>query len=235
MSGEANLAAQVVDSIRREVLARIPPGIEELTPEKIEMIRDKLHALRYFSAAQDLDEGVSEGLAAALNVTQGLWELLEQNSSTFDYLRQMENIRRLDLGANLAEQGEAIMAGETQFGEFLASSIASLLGWISDSIWVELARHDQHGVSKAHAVRLRDELWNFLAQLNAGKAGVSLADALILQERTSGFFKLLADESVPAGGRVLLLGGMYVLMLVLHIDRVIGLLAPEKPRTLKKI
>src|ERR1041385_8830855 len=92
---QAEEAAQVSDCIRREILAGIPPGLEQLTVENVEAIRGKLHALRYFCAANGMDEAILQGLAASLTVTHGLWELLEQNSSTFIYLRQMENIRQI--------------------------------------------------------------------------------------------------------------------------------------------
>lgn len=217
-------AAEIAECIRRDIRPALPPAVEQLTAEQVEALRGKLHALRHYCVVKGADAGAIEHLEAALTVSQGLWELLEQQVTTFNYLRQMENIRRLDLGSNLLSQSESVLAGEIELQDFAVGAIATCLGWLSDTIWVDLARLDQQAVPKAHALRLQDELWGFLCSSASPGRTVALQETMALQERMGLLFKALADDAIPSAGRVLLLASLYQLLLVLRLNRVVGLL-----------
>jgi hypothetical protein len=214
---------EIGECIRRDIRPTLPPEVEQLTAEQVVALRGKLQALRYYCAAKGAAAAIIEQLEAALSVAQGLGELLEQNATTFTYLRQMENIRRLDLGANLLGQAEPMVAGETELQEFALGAVATSLGWLSDTIWVDLARFDQQVVAKAHVLRLQDELWDFLTALASPGRSVALPETLALQEKMGLLFKALNDEAIPSAGRVLLLAGLYELLLVLHLNRVVAM------------
>jgi hypothetical protein len=226
-SSKPTASSAIVASLQRDILPVLPAQLEQLTPEAVEAVRAKLQALRYCCAVNGFEPAVLDRLSAALNVSQGLWELLEQNSSTFIYLRQMEKIRGLDLGANLMGQCESAMAGETKTREFVLSCIATCLGWVSDTIWVDLARADLQAIPNAHAIQLQDALWEFLGTIRPTKAAVSVAEAQAMQEKIGLLFDTLANKDLAVGGRALLVAGLYLIVLVLNLEQTIRLL--EKP------
>jgi len=213
----ANTVSEVVDCIRRDILPSIPVQIDQLTPEVVESLRGKLQALRYHCATKRIDDSVMGPLSAALSVSQGLWELLEQNDTTFVYLRRMETIRWLDLGSNGLAQYESDCTRE-----FVVSALAASLGWISDTIWVDLARMDQQAVSRSHVARLENELWDFLRESTDSNPKGTIQDALAMQQKINLLFKTIADHNLPSGGRLLLLASMYVLLLLLNLNRIIS-------------
>jgi hypothetical protein len=221
---------QIEISVREELLPGLSAELGDWDLNRLESFRGKLHALHAFAFVHDTGDFISLRLCAALDATAALWELLEQNEITLCYLRRMETIRTLDLGANLAAQSEIIRAEAIDLGEFAAGAIASGLGWFTDTLWVELARMDHHALCGSHAPRLQDLFWQFIRQAATDSRTLSLQEAQDRHAKMTPFFQLLRNPQVPSAGRFLLLWQLYLLLVALNLSAISAHLAtPPAP------
>jgi hypothetical protein len=212
---------EVVEYIKKEILPALPLRIDQLDDQDAEALRDKIHILRYYCLQKGFDSQLIDRFDTLLEISHGLWELLDQNSNTFMYLKEMYKIRWLDLGADLITQFEEASSGEDTLRDIFINSIATYMGWLSDTIWVDVAKIDQFAAPKVHAIRLRDELWRFLSDSDSNINGMSLGKAIDIGEKMKHLTQLLISDEIPPVGRAFLLSNIYTLLMKLNIDKII--------------
>ena len=212
---------EVANHIRKEILTAVPIRIEHLSTEKVEVLRSKLHILRYYCLRKGVDSGVTDGLEAALETSQAFWELLEDNANTLADLKETHKMRWLDLGSGVLTELEEVMSGEESFRDVVVNSIAILLGWKSDTVWVEMAEEDRRLVSRAHLERLRDELWRFIGESSENAGEATLKRATEIGGKMDALLRAIAGDDMPVALRVLLLSQIYLLLLRLDISKIL--------------
>ena len=218
---DLHIKSEVVDYVKNEVLEKIPTEINDMTTDNVDDFINNLYVLRYYCSQKNLNQDIISRFDNMIETSQGLWELLDSNSNTFMYLKEMYNIRRLDLVANLLGQYEETTSGEETFRDFVISSVATFLGWKSDTIWVDVAKIDHYAPSKTHIRRLRDELWRLITDSPKNSDQVTLEKTVELGEKMSLLLKLMISDEFPAPGRALLLATIYTLLLRLQVDKAI--------------
>ncbi|HGJ66827.1 TPA: hypothetical protein ENS27_15805 [bacterium] len=214
------ITAEAIQYIKNEILVKIPSNIEDFTPENVDSLINNIYVLRYYCLKNGFDIKVTDRLDDLLETSQGLWDLLDSNSNTFMYLKEMYKIRGLDLSASLIGQYEEVTSGEESFRDVILSSIATYLGWKSDTIWVDVAKIDHFAPPKNHIRRIRNELWHIINESENGNP-VSIEKASEISEKMSLLLQLMVSDEFPAVGRVLLISNIYALLLKLGIDKMI--------------
>jgi len=218
---DPQVVAGVVDYIKKEILATIPVQVDQLNSKTVEALRNKLHVLRYYCAQKGFDPDITDRLDTMLETSQGLWELLEENADAFNDLKGADKARWLDLAAALLIQYEEVTSGEESFRDFIIVSIANFIGWKSDTLWVDMAKDDHIAVPNAHIVRLRDELWQFIAESSKNGGELTLERAVEIGEKMNLLLRLITEDNIPAVGRVLLLSNIYTLLLRFNTSKIL--------------
>jgi len=214
------LTKEAINYIKREILTKIPNNIEQYTPENVDSLIDNFYVLKYYCIKNGFSDKLAERFDNLLNISQGLWELLDSNINTFMYLKEMYKIRGLDITASLIGQYEEVTSGEESLRDFILDSIATYLGWKSDTIWVDVAKIDHNAPSKSHVRRIRDELWKIILESENGDK-INIDRALNISEKMRLILQLMVSDDFPAPGRVLLISNIYTLILRMEIDKTI--------------
>lgn len=217
---DTQVIAEVLDYIKKEILAKLPNNVEQFTPENVDIFIDNLHVLRYFCQKKGFETKVNDRIDNLIEISNGLWELLDANTNTFMYLKEMYKIRGLDLTSSLIGQYEEVTSGEETLRDFILETIATYLGWKSDTIWVDVAKIDHLAPPKNHIRRIRDELWRIIGESENGNH-VNIEKASEISEKMRMLLQLMISDDFPAVGRVLLISNIYTLLLRLELDKMI--------------
>ncbi len=218
---EQRIAEEIVEHVKTEILTAVPARIDELTSEHAEVLRDKLHILHYYCSQKGINSDIINRLEAALETSRGFWELLEDNANTLSDLSETYKMRLLDLGSGVLTELEEIISGEESLRDVVINSIAILLAWKSDTVWVDMAKTDQRLVPKTHLVRLRDELWRFIGESSRNGGEITLKKAAEIGAKMNLLLQSIASDDMPAVMRVMLLSQVYIMLLRLGISRII--------------
>ncbi len=221
---DPQISEGIADHLKKEVLPAVPTQIDALNSESVEALRGKLHVLHYYCLQKGFDPDIIQRLEAILETSRGFWELLEDNVSTLADLQETHKMRWLSLSSSLLMELEEIMSGEESFRDVIVNSIAIVLGWKSDTVWVNMAKEDQRLISKAHLVRLRDELWQFLCESSRNGSEMTLAKAADINDKMNLLLQFIAGDDLPVLARVMLLAQVYILLLRLNIGKIILIL-----------
>lgn len=213
--------AEVVDYMKKEVLTKIPTEIEYLTAENVDALLSNLYVLRYYCFQKGFDPNVTDRLNNVIEISQDLWELLDSNSNTFMYLKEMHKIRGLDLAANLLGQYEETTSGEDTLRDVILNSIGTFLFWKSDTIWVDVAKIDYLAPSKVHTRKICEEFWRIINESPQNGNQMTLEKASEIGEKMNLLLNFTVSDEIPAVGRALLLSTMYTLLLRLQIDKTV--------------
>ncbi len=180
--------------------------------------------MHYYCFQRGVDPDITNRFEAILETSQGFWELLEGNASTLADLQETHKMRWLSLSSAVLTELEEIMSGEEGLQDIIVNSIAIILGWKSDTVWVNMAKEDQRLVSKAHLVRLRDELWQFIGDSSRNGSEMTLERAADIGEKMNLLLEFIAGDDLPALARVMLLSQVYILLLRLNIGKILVIL-----------
>lgn len=216
----AQITTEALDYIKTEILEKLPTNVEQLTPENVDIFIDNLHVLRYFCLKKGFEANINDRIDNLIEIGNGLWELLDANTNTFMYLKEMYRIRGLDLTSSLIGQYEEVTSGEETLRDFILETLATYLGWKSDTIWVDVAKIDHFAPSKNHIRRIRDELWRIIAE-SENDNHVNIEKASEISEKMRMLLQLMVSDDFPAVGRVLLISNIYTLLLRLELDKMI--------------
>jgi len=218
------ITSEIAKYIKDDIIAKIPSEIDQLIPENVDKLINNIYVLRYYCSQRSLDFGLINRLDDIIETCQGLWELLDSNTSTFMYLREMYKIRRLDFFANLIGQYEETTSGEESFRDFVLESIATYLGWKSDTIWVDVAKIDHYAPIKNHVRKLRLEIWKLLDDMPKDGDQIDLAKAIEIGEKMDFLLNFIVGDETQPVGQALFLSTIYVLLLRLKLDRTISII-----------
>lgn len=221
---DSEVAKGITDHLRNEVLTAVPTQIDQLDSGNVEILRNRLHVLHYYCLQKEIDSGVANRLKAILETSRAFWELLEDNVSTLADLKETHKMRWLSLSSAVLMELEEIISGEESFRDIIVNSIAIILGWKSDTVWVDMAKEDQRLVSRTHLVRLRDELWQFVGESSRNGSEMTLERATDIGEKMNLLLEFIAGDDLPVVARVMLLSQVYILLLRLNIGKLIAII-----------
>jgi hypothetical protein len=221
---EPAIAKGITDHLKREILTAVPTQIDQLNSGNVEVLRNKLHILQYYCLQRGLDSDITRRIETILETCRGFWELLEDSSDTLADLNETYKMRWLDLSSALLTEIEEIISGEESFRDIIINSIAIILGWKADTVWVDMAREDQRLVTRNHLIKLREELWKFIGESTRNGSDMTLEKASEIGEKMNLLLQFIAGDDLPVLVRVMLLSQVYVLLLRLNIGKMIVIL-----------
>ncbi len=220
-AAKPEIVEEVADHIKKEVLTSLPARIDQLSSENVEVLRSKLHILHYYCLQKGIDSDVTTTLEAMLETSQGFWELLEDNAKTLSDLKETFKMRWLDLSAGVLTELEEIVSGEESVRDVIINSIAIMLAWKADTVWVDMAKVDRRSVSKNHVLKLRDELWQFISAASRNGDDLTLEKAADIDEKMNLLLQSMTADDMPVAVHVVLLSQIYILLMRLNIGQIL--------------
>lgn len=195
------------------------PVMESLSSENIGALQGRLYVLREHCSVEVPDKlfDIDHMLAAG----QGLWDLINEHKEALADLSEIRKVRNLGLGADLLGQFEEALSGEDSLGDFLLTSIATFLGWKSNSKWVEMAQQDCAMVANSHMIRVQGLMWQIVSKWCLANQGMSMSKVTALGDKLSKLLPQVFNGELPPVLHVTFIAQIYILLLYVYLARLV--------------
>ncbi len=215
----------LLDRIRVEVLPHVAGPSEQQSTENLEGLRSQLHSLHYYCIRTEIPGSVCERLERLLATSADFWRLIAENELLLKNLKEYRRVRTFSAEAEGLTQIEELISGEESLRDLLINSVAFMLNWKANTIWVDSAKRARTAMTKNYMLDIQDRIWEFIKESITTETedadGDTFARAEQVRERADRLLALLRASDLPTEAQVALLMQIYTLLLRLQLGQLI--------------
>ncbi len=210
----------LLNQIREEVLPSIAHPSELQTTEGLQDLRSRLHSLHYYCIRSQIPNPVCNRVETLLSTSSGLWHLIAENELMLKNLKEYTRVRTFSAEAEGITNIEELLSGEDTLRDVLINSVAFMLNWKANTIWVDSAKRARTAMAKNYMLEIQDRIWQFIKE-SAVETEDDLAKAEQIRERADRLLAVVHASDLPTEAQVTLLMQIYTLLLRLQLGQLI--------------
>lgn len=214
-------ANDIIDYIRQHILPGVARGAELQTPEAVWEFRSQLHALHHYCMRSGLPDDLPALIEGMLSTSEGFWNLLTENEVTVMDLKDYTKVRTLSAGSEGFLELEEWISGEDTVRDVLIYSVAFMLNWKSNTIWIDSAKRTRRAMARNYLLELQDRIWQFIKESARDTGEMDIERANQIRQRADGFMRLIRDGELTTEAQIGLLMQIYILLLRLQLGKLI--------------
>ena len=211
----------LLNQIREELLPYIAGSSEMQTPESLQLFRSRLHSLHYYCVRAQIPDTVCNRLEVLLSTSADFWRLIADNELVLTNLKDFRRVRTFSAEAEGITNLEELISGEDTLRDVIINSIAFMLNWKANTIWVDSAKKARTAMAKNYMLEIQDRLWQFIKESTPETEEDDLEKAEQLRERADRLLAVIYASDLPTEAQVTLLMQIYTLLLRLQIGQLI--------------
>ena len=211
----------LLNQIREELLPAIADPSERQTTERLTQLRSRLHSLHYYCIRAQVPEWVCDRIAVLIDTSADFWRLIAENELMLKNLREYTRVRTFSAEAEGITNIEELLSGEDTFRDVLINSVAFMLNWKANTIWVDSAKRARTAMAKNYTLEIQDRIWQFIKESSAGTEDDDLERVEQVRERTDKLLAVIQASDLPTEAQVPLLMQIYTLLLRLQLGQLI--------------
>lgn len=222
----------LLNQIREELLPKIARSSEIQTTESLQFFRSQLHSLHYYCVRAQIPETVCNRLEVLLSTSADFWRLIADNELLLTNLKDFTRVRTFSAEAEGITNLEELLSGEDTLRDVAINSIAFMLNWKANTIWVDSAKKARTAMTKNYMLEIQDRIWQFIKESTAETEEDDLEKAEQVRERADKLLAVIYASDLPTEAQVTLLMQIYTLLLRLQLGQLIlQLEALQEPDT----
>ncbi len=190
--------------------------------ERVDLLKNRFHLLRHFCLRVEFGEKVLEVLDSLLALTGDLWQLLLDSAANLESRSDYTQVRTLAAEAEGLTNLEEILSGEDSLRDIIINSIAFVLNWKSNTIWVDSAVKERVGMAQLGLATLQDHVWRLLDARAIPQTDLRLTSLTELSVSIEQLWQLMLTLSTEV--QIQLLIQIYVQLIRLEVGRLNGVL-----------
>ena len=211
----------LLNQIREEVLPSIMHPSELQTTEGLQDLRSRLHSLHYYCIRSHIPSLVCNRIEILLLTSSDLWHLIAENELMLKNLKEYTRVRTFSAEAEGITNIEELLSGEDTLRDVLINSVAFMLNWKANTIWVDSAKRARTAMAKNYMLDIQDRIWQFIKESTAETEDDDLEKVEQLRERADRLFAVVHASDLPTEAQVTLLMQIYTLLLRLQLGQLI--------------
>ena len=211
----------LLNQIREEILPYIAGSSEMQTPESLQLFRSRLHSLHYYCVRAQIPDTVCNRLEVLLSTSADFWRLIADNELVLTNLKDFRRVRAFSAEAEGITNLEELISGEDTLRDVIINSIAFMLNWKANTIWVDSAKKARTAMAKNYMLEIQDRIWQFIKESTPETEEDDLEKAEQLRERADRLLAVIYASDLPTEAQVTLLMQIYTLLLRLQIGQLI--------------
>ncbi len=214
-------ANDIIDYLRQHILPRVARLAEVMTPESLWELRSQLHAFHHYCMQSGLPDDLPTRINGLLSTSAGLWKLISENDVTSMDVKDYSKVRTLSAEAEGLTNFEELISGEDTLQDVIINSIAFMLNWKSNTIWIDSAKRARQAMTKNYTLEIQDRIWQFIKESarNTGEMNFERTDQI--RQRADGFMRLIQEGNLTTERQVALLIQIYTMLLRLQLGKLI--------------
>ena len=116
---------------------------------------------------------------------------------------------------------EELLSGEDSLRDVLINSVAFMLNWKANTIWVDSAKRARTAMAKNYMLEIQDRIWQFIKESTTETEEDDLEKAEQVRERADRLLAVIHASDLPTEAQVTLLMQIYTLLLRLQLGQLI--------------
>ena len=210
----------LLNQIREEVLPAIAHPSELQTTEGLQDLRSRLHSLHYYCLRSQISDPICDHIETLLSTSSGLWHLIAENELMLKNLKEYTRVRTFSAEAEGITNIEELLSGEDTLRDVLINSVAFMLNWKANTIWVDSAKRARTAMARNYMLEIQDRIWQFIKE-SAVETEDDLEKAEQIRERADRLLAVVHASDLPTEAQVTLLMQIYTLLLRLQLGQLI--------------
>lgn len=211
----------LLNQIREEVLPSIAHPSELQSTENLQHLRSRLHSLHYYCIRSQTPDSVCNRVEVILSTSADFWHLVADNELMLKNLKEYTRVRTFSAEAEGITNIEELLSGEDTLRDVLINSVAFMLNWKANTIWVDSAKRARTAMAKNYLLEIQDRIWQFIKESTVETEDDDLEKAEQIRERADRLLSVIHASDLPTEGQVTLLMQIYTLLLRLQLGQLI--------------
>ncbi len=211
----------LLDQIREELLPHIAGSLEIQTTENLQLLRSQLHSLHYYCVRAQIPDAVCDRVEILLSTSADFWRLIAENEVLLTNLKDFRRVRTFSAEAEGITNLEELLSGEDTLRDVVINSVAFMLNWKANTIWVDSAKKARTAMAKNYMLEIQDRIWQFIKESTTEAEEDDLEKAEQVRERADRLLAVIYASDLPTEAQVTLLMQIYTLLLRLQLGQLI--------------
>ena len=211
----------LLNQIREELLPHVARSSELQTVENLQLFRSRLHSLHYYCVRAQIPDTVCDRLEVLLSTSADYWRLIAENEVVLTNLKDFKRVRTFSAEAEGITNLEELISGEDTLRDVIINSIAFMLNWKANTIWVDSAKKARTAMAKNYMLEIQDRLWQFIKESTPETEEEDWEKAEEVRDRADKLLAVIYASDLPTEAQVTLLMQIYTLLLRLQLGQLI--------------
>ncbi|MDE0682183.1 MAG: hypothetical protein OXI63_04630, partial [Candidatus Poribacteria bacterium] len=199
----------LLNQIREELLPHIARSSAIQTAESLQLFRSQLHSLHYYCVRAQVPDTVCNRVEILLSTSADFWRLIADNELVLTNLKDFTRVRTFSAEAEGITNLEELLSGEDTLRDVVINSIAFMLNWKANTIWVDSAKKARTAMAKNYMLEIQDRIWQFIKESTPETEEDDLEKAEQVRERADRLLAVIYASDLPTEAQVTLLLQIY--------------------------
>lgn len=211
----------LLNQIREELLPNIARSSEIQTTESLQLFRSQLHSLHYYCVRAQIPDPVCNQVEVLLSTSADFWRLIAENEVLLTNMKDFTRVRTFSAEAEGITNLEELLSGEDTLRDVVINSIAFMLNWKANTIWVDSAKKARTAMAKNYMLEIQDRLWQFIKESTPETEEEDWEKVEEVRDRADKLLAVIYATDLPTEAQVTLLMQIYTLLLRLQLGQLI--------------
>ena len=214
-------ANDIITYIRQNIVPIVAEQEDPPTLDQVWRFRSQIHGLDLLVIQTSLPANLARMVESMLSTSEALWNLIAENEETVTNLKEYSRVRSLAAEAEGLTNLEELISGEDTIRDVIINSIAFMLNWKSNTIWVDSAKRSRQTLANSYFLEIQNRIWEFLKIGAQQTSEVDLNRINQIREKTENCIHLIRESEVTVEAQIAMLLQIYTLILRLHLGTLI--------------
>ena len=215
------VANDIITYIRQNIVPIVAEQEEPPTLDQVWRFRSQLHGLDLLIIQTNLSVNLARTVESMLCTSEALWNLISENEETVTNLKEYSRVRALSAEAEGLTNLEELISGEDTIRDVIINSIAFMLNWKSNTIWIDSAKRSRQSLANSYFLEIQNRIWEFLKIGAQQTTEIDLDRTNQIREKTENCIHLIRESEVTVETQIAMLLQIYTLILRLQLGTLI--------------
>lgn len=221
MNAEPTTIDGLLTQIRQYLLPQVASPTEYQTTTGLHQFRSRLHSIHNFCVRAQMSDEISNQVEVLLATSASFWHLIAENELLMTNLKDFTRVRTFSAEAEGLTNLEELISGEDSVRDVIINSIAFMLNWKANTIWVDSVKNARSAMTKNYVLEIQDRIWQFIKESNKPSEPIDLEQSERVRERTEKFIQLIQVSDFTTEAQVTLLMQIYTMLLRFQLGQLI--------------
>lgn len=228
MNAQPTTIDELLTQIQRHLLPYVASLTNFQTPTELQEFRSHLHSIHYFCVRAESPVAISKQLETLLSTSASFWQLLSDNEMLLTNLKDFTRVRTFSAEAEGITNLEELISGEDSLRDVIINSVAFMLNWKANTIWVDSAKKARTVMAKNYMLEIQDRIWQFIKETTQDTEQIDLEQAEKVKDRAEKFVEFIHLSELTTEAQVTLLMQIYTMLLRFQLGQLIVLLENQR-------